>query len=311
MTRLLKALADALLVLFGVSTLVFVLLAVVPGDPVDVVLGESAQSADREAMREALGLNRPLVERWGAFYLDLLQGDLGESLVRREPVSALIAQRLPWTLALAGAALLVVLLISLPAGMLAARNHNRWPDRAVQVIALLGLSIPNFWLGPLFVMLFSIGLGWLPVSGNQGAASVVLPALTLGLSMAAVSTRMLRASLLEIMSQPYLRTARCKGLDEHAVMYRQALPNALAPFITVLGLQLGALLAGAVITEVVFAWPGIGTLLVDAIGQRDYPVVQGVVLVIAFGYVLSNRLADLLVARVDPRIGAADTGAGT
>lgn len=302
MTRLMGGVLDTLVVLFGVSLLVFLLLAVVPGDPVDVVLGESAQLADRQAMRQALGLDQPLPVRGLQFFHDLVRGDLGMSLIQRKPVTMLIADRLPATLLLAVAAFAVVVAIALPAGLIAARHHDRWPDRAVQAVALLGLSIPNFWLGPLLVLLFSIGLGWLPVSGNQGPASLVLPALTLGLSMAAVSTRMLRASLLEIMSQPYLRTARCKGLGEGAVMWRHALPNAMAPLVTVLGLQLGALLAGAVITEVIFAWPGIGTLLIDAIRQRDYPVVQGVVLVIAVGYVLSNRLADLVVARIDPRI---------
>ncbi|MCB1800492.1 MAG: ABC transporter permease [Gammaproteobacteria bacterium] len=302
MPRFLLGLLDTLVVLFGVSTLVFLLLVLVPGDPVDVVLGESAQTADRDAMRHALGLDRSLPERWTAFYADLVRGDLGDSLIRRQPVTTLLWERLPWTLALAAAAFAVVLLIALPLGLVAARFHNAWPDRMVQVFSLLGLSLPNFWLGPLLVMLFSIALGWFPVSGTQGPGSLVLPAFTLGLSMAAVTTRMLRGSLLEIASQPYLQTARCKGLSEPAVLLRHALPNALAPVITVLGLQLGALLAGAVITEVIFAWPGIGSLLIDAIRQRDYPVVQGVVLLIAVSYVLSNRLADLLVAYVDPRV---------
>ena len=302
MRSLLEQLLDTLIVLFGVSTLVFLLLVLIPGDPVDVVLGESAQAADREAMRTALGLDRPLLERWGAFYLDLLRGDLGDSLLRRQPVGALILQRLPATLQLAAAAFVLVLLVALPLGVLAARHRGRWPDRLAQTFALVGVSIPNFWLGPLLVLLFSVALGWTPVSGNQEPGSLLLPALTLGLSMAAITTRMVRSSLLEIESQHFLRTARCKGLSEGAVMWRHSLPNALLPVITVLGLQLGGLLAGAVITEVVFAWPGLGSLMVDAIHQRDYPVVQGVVLVIALGYVLANRAADLLAGRLDPRI---------
>ena len=302
MRSLLEQLLDTLIVLFGVSTLVFLLLVLIPGDPVDVVLGESAQAADREAMRTALGLDRPLLERWGAFYLDLLRGDLGDSLLRRQPVGALILQRLPATLQLAAAAFVLVLLVALPLGVLAARHRGRWPDRLAQTFALVGVSIPNFWLGPLLVLLFSVALGWTPVSGNQEPGSLILPALTLGLSMAAITTRMVRSSLLEIESQHFLRTARCKGLSEGAVMWRHSLPNALLPVITVLGLQLGGLLAGAVITEVVFAWPGLGSLMVDAIHQRDYPVVQGVVLVIALGYVLANRAADLLAGRLDPRI---------
>jgi len=302
MRRLFEQLADTLLVLFGVSTLVFLLLVLIPGDPVDVVLGESAQSADREAMRAALGLDRPLAERWAGFYLDLARGDLGDSLVRRQPVSELIAQRLPATLQLAGAAFLLVVTVALPLGIFAARFRGRWLDRMAQTFALLGVSVPNFWLGPLLVLLFSIALGWTPVSGNLEPGSLFLPAITLGLSMAAITTRMVRSSLLEITAQPFLRTARCKGLGEGAVMLRHALPNAMLPVITVLGLQLGSLLAGAVITEVVFAWPGIGSLLVDAIRQRDYPVVQGVVLFIALSYVLANRLADLLAGWLDPRI---------
>ena len=302
MRRLLDSLFDTLIVLFGVTTLVFLLLSLVPGDPVDVVLGESAQAADREAMRAAMGLDRPLIDRWAAFYVDLARGDLGDSLVRRQPVSKLIAERLPATVVLTAAAFLLVLLIALPLGTLAARYRDRWPDRLAQSFALIGLSIPNFWLGPLLVLLFSVGLGWTPVSGMQEPASLLLPAITLGLSMAAITTRMVRGSLLEVGSQPFMHTARCKGLSERTVMLRHALPNALPPVIIVLGLQLGGLLAGAVITEVVFAWPGIGTLLIDAIRQRDFPVVQGVVLLIAVTYVLTNRLADQVAAWVDPRI---------
>lgn len=302
MRTLAEQLIDTLVVLFGVSTLVFLLLVLIPGDPVDVVLGESAQAADRAAMRASLGLDRPLGERWLDFYADLASGDLGDSLVRRQPVADLIMQRLPATLQLAAAAFVIVVLIALPLGTLAARHRGRWPDRLAQTFALFGLSIPNFWLGPLLVLLFSVQLGWTPVSGNLEPGSLILPAITLGLSMAAITTRMMRSSLLEIESQAFLRTARCKGLSEAAVLLRHSLPNAMLPVITVLGMQLGSLLAGAVITEVVFAWPGIGSLLIDAIRQRDYPVVQGVVLCIAFGYVLTNRLADLFAAWMDPRV---------
>lgn len=306
MRTLFEQLLDTLIVLLGVSTLVFLLLVLIPGDPVDVVLGESAQAADREAMRTALGLDRPLLERWAGFYLDLARGDLGDSLVRRQPVAELIMQRLPATLELAGAAFLMVLVVALPLGVFAAWFRGHWLDRLAQAFAMVGVSIPNFWLGPLLVLLFSIVLGWTPVSGNLEPGSLVLPAVTLGLSMTAITTRMVRSSLLEVSAQPFLRTARCKGLGEGAVMLRHALPNAMLPVITVLGLQLGSLLAGAVITEVVFAWPGIGSLLVDAIRQRDYPVVQGAVLFIALSYVLANRLADLLAGRLDPRIGSPD-----
>jgi len=302
MRPLLAQLLDTLIVLFGVSALVFLLLTLIPGDPVDVILGESARPADRAAMQAALGLDKPLTTRFRDFYLGLVQGDLGDSLVRRQPVMELILQRLPATVQLAGAAFVLVVLISLPLGTVAAWRQGEWPDRAARLFALVGVSIPNFWLGPLLVLAFSVHLGWTPVSGNIEPGSLVLPALTLGLSMAAITTRMVRSSLLEIAGQPFLRTARCKGLAEGQVLLRHALPNAVLPVITVLGLQLGALLAGAVITEVVFAWPGIGSLLIDAIRQRDYPVVQGVVLLIAVVYVLVNRGTDLLAATLDPRI---------
>jgi peptide/nickel transport system permease protein len=302
MQRLLGYLFDTAIVLLGVSTLVFLLLVLVPGDPVDVVLGESAQAADREAMRAALGLDRPLFERWLSFHANLARGDLGQSLVRHRPVVQVIAERLPATLQLAAAAFVLVLITALPLGILAARYRGRWPDRVAQLFALLAVSVPNFWLGPLLVLLFSIGLGLTPVSGNAEPGSLLLPALTLGLSMAAITTRMMRSSLLEVDTLPFVRTARCKGLGERDVLLRHSLPNALLPVITLLGLQLGGLLAGAVITEVVFAWPGIGSLLIDAIRQRDYPVVQGVVLFIALGYVLVNRASDALAAWLDPRV---------
>lgn len=298
-------LLDTLIVLFGVSTLVFLLLTLIPGDPVDVVLGESARAVDREAMRSALGLDQSWPQRLLDYYADLLHGDLGNSLVQRRPVAALILERLPATLVLALAAFLIVVFVALPLGVAAAWYRDRWPDRLVQVIALVGISIPNFWLGPLLVLLFSIALGWTPVSGNEGPASLVLPAVTLGLSMLAITTRMMRGALLEVAGMPFVQTARCKGLSESRVVWRHALPNALLPVLTVLGLQLGALLAGAVITEVVFAWPGIGSLLIDAIQQRDYPLIQGILLVIAITYVLINRGTDLLVGILDPRVGDA------
>lgn len=302
MTRLFSGLLGTLATLFGVTTLVFLLLVMVPGDPVDVILGESAQAADREAMRSALGLDRPLPVRWVEYHLDLLRGDLGQSLVRRQPVADLIAARLPATLQLAGAAFALVLTVALPLGVVAARSVGRWPDTAARTFALLGMSVPNFWLGPLLVLGFSIGLGLTPVSGSDEPGGLILPAVTLGLSMTAITMRMLRSSLLEVAAQDYLRTARCKGLGETAVLVRHALPNALLPVITLLGLQLGGLLAGAVITEVVFAWPGIGSLLVEAIQRRDYPLVQGVVLFIALCYVLANRVSDLVAAWLDPRV---------
>ena len=305
---MLKRIMDTLIVLVGVVSLVFFLAAVVPGDPVDVMLGEQAGGADREALRAALGLNRPLPARWLDYLAGVARGDLGQSLVRSRPVASLIAERLPATLSMALAAFAVVLLLAFPLGLLAARYRGGLIDRLAGLLALAGQSIPNFWLGPMLVLLFSIRLGWFPVSGDQSPGSIVLPAFTLGTALAAIAMRMLRASLLEVSGEPYLRTARAKGLSAGQAFLRHALPNALLPVVTLLGLQLGALLSGAVITEVVFAWPGIGSLLIDAIRQRDYPLVQGIVLVIAVGYIGINLCTDLLLYRLDPRMRDAGEG---
>jgi len=297
-----KRLLDTSIVLFGVSTLVFFLTALIPGDPVDVLLGENAAAADRAALRQQMGLDQPVFARWIDYLGGVAQGDLGDSLLRSRSVAALIAERFPATLQLALSAFAVVLLVATPLGTLAAYQKGRVLDQTASVFALLGQSIPNFWLGPMLVLVFSIGMGWLPVSGAQAPGSIILPALTLGFSLAAVSMRMLRASLLEITNQDFLRTAKAKGASGLRIAMRHALPNALVPVTTLLGLQLGALLAGAVITEVVFAWPGIGSLLIESIQQRDYPLIQGVVLVIAGSYVLLNLMTDLLLYWLDPRI---------
>lgn len=301
MAGLLQRLLDTLLTLLLVAGLVYALIHLIPGDPVDVMLGESAHATDREALRARLGLDRPLVVQLGHYYAGLLQGDLGQSLHQGRNVTAVIRERLPATLELAAAALVIAMLLSLPLGVLAARRAGRWPDHAASGFALLGLSIPNFWLGPLLILLFSLGLGLTPVSGREGKLALLLPALTLGLSLAALNTRMVRGSLLEVLQQPYVRTARAKGLSESRAVWRHALPNAALPILTLLGLQLGHLLAGAVITETVFAWPGVGSLMIDAIRQRDYPLVQGCVLFISTAYVLVNALTDLAYGWIDPR----------
>lgn len=295
-------LAAAAVVMLGVCTLVFLLLHLVPGDPVDAMLGESAQPADRTALRAALGLDRPLA----AQYLDYLAGlarlDLGESIRDQRPVAAVLAERLPATLQLAVAALGVGVVIALPLGLTAARHRGRALDGGAMAFSLLGVSLPNFWLGPLLILVFSLWLGWTPVSGNEGPASLILPALTLGTGLAAVLARMVRASVLEVLGEDYIRTARAKGLSEGAVLRRHALRNAWLPILTILGLQLGGLLGGAVITETVFAWPGLGSLLIEAIQGRDYPVVQGCVLLISLLYVLVNMLTDLAYVWADPRV---------
>ena len=293
---------SALIVLLGVSTLVFMLIHIVPGDPVEVMLGESAQPADAEALRNALGLNLPLHVQWLNFMARLGTLDLGSSLHTQRDITLLLRERLPATLALAGASLGMAVVIALPLGVLAAiRRGSRW-DLGAMTFSMLGISIPVFWLGPLLIMIFSLWLGWFPVSGRQGSMSLVLPALTLGTAVAALLARMVRAALLEVLNEDYIRAARARGLSTAAVVWRHGLANAALPIITVLGMQCGALLAGAVITETVFSWPGIGQLTVEAIQKRDYPVVQACVLVISLGYVTINLLTDLACAALDPRV---------
>ncbi len=293
---------SAFVVVLGVSCLVFLLIHLVPGDPVEVMLGESSQPADREALRQALGLNLPLhLQLWN--YLNgLLHLDLGTSLHSRQPIAEILLRRIPATLELAAAGLAVALLIAFPLGILAAlRKDTAW-DGGAMFFAMLGISVPNFWMGPLLILVFSLWLGWLPVSGREGFSSLILPALTLGTAMAAILSRMVRMTLLEVLGEDYIRTARAKGLPWGQVVLHHALRNAMLPIITLLGLQLGALLAGAVITEIVFSWPGVGQLVIESIQRRDYPVVQACVLLISLTYVLVNTLTDFCYAWLDPRI---------
>ncbi|MET0088866.1 MAG: nickel ABC transporter permease [Candidatus Thiodiazotropha sp.] len=299
---LLSRLSSALLATLGVVLLVFFLIHLVPGDPVDVMLGESARLADRAALRARLGLDQSIPQQLSEYFTGLIRLDLGTSLHNRQPVSQLLAQRIPATLELASAALIVALMLALPLGILAALKRGRGWDWGTMGFSMLGAAIPNFWLGPLLIMLFSLWLGWTPVSGREGASSLILPALTLGTSLAAILARMVRSSLLEVLGEDFVRTARAKGLSEWQVVWHHAMRNAWLPVLTLVGLQLGALLGGAVVTEVVFDWSGIGSLLIDAIQQRDYPVVQGCVLLISLTYVSVNTLTDLAYAWVDPRI---------
>nr|VFJ65436.1 MAG: peptide/nickel transport system permease protein [Candidatus Kentron sp. DK] len=300
---LFSRLLSAAIVVLGVVCLVFLLIHLVPGDPVEVMLGESARPAEREALRAALGLDRPLGVQLARYLEGLVRLDLGNSLHARRPVSEILAERIPATALLALAALAVAMMIALPLGAVAAMRRDSFWDRLAMGFSLLGISIPNFVMGPVLILVFSVGLGWFPVSGREaGALSLVLPAVTLGTALAALLARMVRAALLEVVGEDFMRTARAKGLSEYRVVVRHALPNAALPIVTVLGLQLGALLGGAVITETVFSWPGVGQLLIEAIGQRDYPVLQGCVLVIALCYVAINTLTDLLYGGLDPRI---------
>jgi peptide/nickel transport system permease protein len=288
--------------LLGALTLVFVLIHLIPGDPVEVMLGETATSADKQELRRNLGLDQPLLTQYRNFLANLASGDLGRSLYEQAGVAEIIGARLPATLQLALCAMIAALVISFSLAILAAANRGRWPDRAALLFSLFGLSLPNFWLGPLLMIAFSIQLGWTPVSGRGGISHLVLPALTLGLGMAAILTRILRASLLQVMNEDFVRTARAKGLAEKQVWLKHMLRNALMSVVTIMSLQFGALLAGSLITETIFSWPGIGRLTVQAIQTRDYPLVQGCVLVIAVSYVLVNFLTDLAYKLVDPRV---------
>jgi ABC-type dipeptide/oligopeptide/nickel transport system permease component len=289
-------------VIWLVVSLVFVLIHLVPGDPILQMLGEGAPPADIETTRHIYGLDLPLGRQYVNYWKGVLHGDLGPSLRYNQNVSRLIAQRYPYTLQLTVAALMVAIVLSIPAGVRSAQRRNRWDDRALSVISLFGLSFPNFALGPVLILFFSIELGWLPVSGSGSFAHLVLPAITMGSALAAILTRMVRTSMLEELGQDYIRTARAKGLPERTVVYRHALRNALIPIITVLGLQFGALLAGAIVTETIFSWPGIGRLTIQAISNRDYYLVQGCILAIGLTYVAVNFLTDFLYSAVNPRI---------
>ncbi|MGZ8434688.1 MAG: ABC transporter permease [Candidatus Binatia bacterium] len=292
--------------LFGALSLVFLLVHVIPGDPVEVMLGETASGADKLELRRALGLDQPLATQYRNFLTKLAAGDLGLSLFEQSSVSAIIGQRLPATLELALCAMIAALAISFPLAFLAARRPGSLMDRCALLFSLLGLSLPNFWLGPLLMILFSIQLGWTPVSGRGGLVHIILPALTLGLGMAAILTRILRASLIQVARAEFVQTARAKGLSEQSVWLKHMLRNALLSVVTIMSLQFGALLAGSLITETVFSWPGIGRLTVQAIQTRDYPLVQGCVLVIAVAYVLVNFFTDILYKLIDPRVGYGD-----
>jgi ABC-type dipeptide/oligopeptide/nickel transport system permease component len=288
--------------LWLIVTMVFMLAHLVPGDPVAQMLGEGARVEDLQQLRHALGLDLPLLTQYGRYMLGVLHGNLGESFRFQQPVLKVVGSHYPATLELAIVALLICAAIAIPAGVLAAHRRGERTDHAVGVLTLFGLSVPNFALGPILILVFSVMLGWLPVSGRGGILHLVLPAFTLGAALAAILTRMVRTSVIEELSADYIRTARAKGLSEPAVLFRHAFRNALIPILTILGLQFGTLLAGTIVTESIFAWPGIGRLAVQAIGARDYPLLQGCILLIAVSYVMVNLLTDFVYAVVDPRV---------
>jgi ABC-type dipeptide/oligopeptide/nickel transport system permease component len=288
--------------LWLVLTLVFLMIHIVPGDPVEQMLGEGAAPGEVASLRHTLGLDRPLLAQYGRYLRDLAHGDLGQSFKFQAPVRRIIFERYPATLQLAFLAIVVCAAIAIPAGVLAAQRRGQAADRVVGVLTLFGLAVPNFALGPVLILLFSIELGLLPVSGRGSAANYILPAATLGAALAAILTRMVRGAMLEELSSDYVRTARAKGLSTRAVLFRHALRNALIPIVTILGLQFGTLLAGTIVTETIFSWPGIGRLTVQAISARDYPLLQGCILVIALSYVVVNFITDVLYSLIDPRV---------
>lgn len=289
-------------VVWLVVSLVFLLIHLVPGDPIQQMLGEGAAAADIQAARHAYGLDVPLGTQYMRYWAGVLRGNLGSSIRFNQSVTSLIAQRYPYTMELTLAALFVAIALALPAGVRSAQKRDGWDDRILSIVSLFGLSFPNFALGPILILFFAIKLGWLPVSGSGTVAHLVLPAITMGGALAAILTRMVRTSMLEELGQDYIRTARAKGLPEHTVVYRHALRNAMIPVVTVLGLQFGALLAGAIVTETIFAWPGIGRLTISAISNRDYYLVQGCILAIGLTYVAVNFFTDLVYSAVNPRI---------
>jgi peptide/nickel transport system permease protein len=297
-----RRIALTLPVAWIVVTLVFGFIHLVPGDPIAQMLGEGSSVTEVARLRHELGLDLPIVEQYRNYLVGLYHGNLGISFRDQQPVVDSIRARYPATIELAVAALVFSLLFSIPAGVISAIRKGRFADRALGLVSLLGVSLPNFALGPLLILLFSIGLGLLPVSGRGGISHLILPAVTLGMGIAAMTMRMVRSSMLEEIHQDYVRTARAKGLRERTVLFKHALRNGLLPVITILGLQTGALLAGAFVTETIFSWPGLGRLTIQAINARDYPLVQGCILTITLTYILVNLLTDVMYSVIDPRI---------
>ena len=305
--NIIKRTLTTLPVLWLVVTVVFLLIHIVPGDPIAQMLGDGASAGDISGLKHAYGFDLPLHTQYFRYWHGIVHGDFGQSLRMHDSVLHLVLQRYPYTLALTTAAMIIGIGLAIPAGVYSATRRNRWPDRALGLLSLTGLSFPNFALGPILIVVFSIGLGWLPVSGaGVGTAEflrhLILPAITLGLGMAAILTRMVRTSMLEELGQDYIRTARAKGLPERSILLRHALRNALNPVLTVVGLQFGSLLAGAIVTETIFSWPGLGRLTLSAISNRDYALVQGCILTVGLTYVLVNLLTDAAYAVADPRM---------
>jgi ABC-type dipeptide/oligopeptide/nickel transport system permease component len=297
-----RRLLQSIVVVWGVSVLVFFLLRLAPGDPVSLLLAETATPEQMEAVREKWGLNEPIPVQYMVFLSRALRGDLGDSLFFQQPAMKVLMERMPATLQLSAAALLFSLSVAIPVGMLSALKRDTIWDYLGTGLAMLGQAIPPYWLGIMLILVFSVGLGWFPTSGRGTIWHLILPAITLGSVLMALVTRLVRSGMLDVLGEDYIRTARAKGLQERRVIVRHALRNILIPLVTVVGLQLGALFGGAVITESIFAWPGVGRLALQAINARDYPMVQASVLFISVVYVFLNLAVDILYVYLDPRI---------
>jgi peptide/nickel transport system permease protein len=299
---LVRRLLFSVVILWGAVTIVFVVLRLVPADPAVLILGSDATEEEIDALRAEMGLDRSIVAQYGIFLTDVLQGDFGDSYRQQTDAMGLVLERLPATIKLAVAALSIAVVIGIPLGLVAALRVNGFVDRAVSAVSLLLQSLPGFWVGIVFILVFSRTLKWFPSGGSESWKHLVLPAVTLALPFIAILTRMTRSGLLEVINESYIQTARAKGLSERIVIFPHAMRNALIPIVTVVGLQFGQLLGGAVIIETVFAWTGVGRLLIDAIGQRDYNVVQAAIVVIATFFVVINLIVDLLYGYLDPRV---------
>lgn len=297
-----RRLAFSVFVLWGAVTIVFAVLRIVPGNPALVILGPDANQAEIDALRESLGLNDPLIIQYFNYLWDVLHLDFGPSLRMGGDAMQHVVDRMPMTALLATVAVIIAVVVGVGLGILAALNANSFLDRTITVLSLAGQSIPNFWIGLVFILIFARALNWLPSAGAGSVSSVILPAVTLGLSFTALVTRLTRSGLLEVMNEGYIQTARAKGLKERLVVFPHAIRNALIPIVTVIGLYFGTILGGSVIVETVFAWPGVGRLIIDSIGFRDYGVVQAGILMIAGIYVFINLLVDVLYGYVDPRV---------
>ncbi|WP_312110067.1 nickel ABC transporter permease [Brevibacillus reuszeri] len=303
-------LAAGLLVVFGISVFTFALVHMIPGDPVRMMLGQKATQEQVEHTREQMGLNKPLVEQYATYVTGIIQGDFGTSLKTGQPVLTEIMNRFPATLKIAVSAILIAIVVGIAMGIVAAKYKDTIVDRAVLTLATLGVSIPGYWLGLLLMLLFAVKWKWFPIAGGTGLKDLVLPAVTLGVYASTIICRLTRSGMLEVLSQDYIRTARAKGIDETLILFRHAFRNVMIPVVTVVGLQMASLLGGAVLIEQVFSWPGIGTLAIDAIFSRDFPMIQGTTLFMGIVYVSVNIVIDLLYGFIDPRIDVSQQKAG-